>query len=262
MRKGARVAARSTNRVVWGALSVGSVLLVWEVLNRAGLVSSALMSSPSALAAAGAAEIGRGTLWRDAWATFSVWATGFSAAIVVGVPVGLLAGWYSSVGHIANPWLNVLYSVPSLALVPIFILWFGIGFQFKVFLVFMSAIFFIAINTLAGVRSTEARFIDVAETYGASGFLLFRTIVLPGSVPHIITGIRQGAARAIVGVVVAEFVSANQGIGFMITLAGSTLNTARLMFGLAILAAFGIVVGELLRRVEQHFETWRPEILE
>ena len=155
----------------------------------------------------------------------------------------MAAGWFRRVSYVAGPWLNFVYAAPDLAFVPMFILWFGIGVTFKVWLVFLASLFFVAINTMAGVHATEERFLNVARTYGASRKTLFQTVVLPGSVPYIITGLRQGAARAVVGVVVAEFVSSNQGIGFMISIAGATLNTPRVMLGVVLLAALGIHYG-------------------
>ena len=247
-------------RLVLGVIGILLVLVAWELASRLGLVRAILISSPSAVAAVGWAELQRGRIWGDVWATVSVWALGFTVAAVVGVAIGLVAGRYRRAGYLADPWLNALYAFPDLALVPVFILWFGIGLTFKVFVVVLAAVFFVAVNTLAGVRSTERRFVDVARSFGAGRGRVFWTVILPGSVPFIVAGMRQGAARAIVGVVVAEFISSNRGIGYLISVSGATLNTPRLMFGIVILAILGIAVGELLRRVERRFERWRPEL--
>lgn len=149
------------------------------------------------------------------------------------------------------------YAVPHLALIPIIILWAGVGMEFRVILVVISTVFHVAVNVMAGVRTTEPTFIDVAKIYRASRVRLFRTVVLPASVPYIMTGLRQGASRALVAVVVAEFIAANTGIGYMISTSGVTLNTGRLMFGIVILGVLGIIVGELLHRLESRFERWR-----
>lgn len=250
---------RANQRLVLGVAGLLSVLIPWELLVRLGLVKSVLTSSPTLVAETFVTEVRRGLLWQDVQATFMVWLAGYALAAVSGVTLGLVAGWYRRASYIANPWLNVLYAAPELAFVPIFILWFGIGFSFKVFIVFLAAIFFITINTIAGVHATEERFLAVARTFGASRLTMFRTIVVPGSVPYIMTGLRQGASRAIVGVVAAEFISSNQGIGFLITVAGQTLNTSRVMVGIVLLAALGIFTGEVLRQVERRFDVWRRE---
>lgn len=248
---------RSKERVVLGLASVTSVLVVWEGISRLGLVRPILISSPSAVFEAGLAVAQSGELWRHIAATFAVWATGFVLASTLGIAVGIMAGWFPKFRYIADPWLNTLDSIPTLALIPIFILWFGIGFAFKVFVVFLSTLFLVAVNTMAGVRATERSLLDVASTFGASRRTVLTTVVLPGSVPYILTGLRQGAARALVGVVVAEFVSADRGLGFMISVSGAMMSTARVMFGVVLLTGLGVVLGDLLGRLEMRFDAWR-----
>ncbi len=244
-------------RFILGMASVIFVLVAWELASRTGLVREIAISSPTGVAAAGWREVTSGSLWVNLVATLGVWAIGVFAACIVGIGIGLVAGWFARAGYIANPWLNVLDAIPTLALVPIFILWFGVGFAFKVFLVFLGALFFMAVNTMMGVKAIEGRYIDVATTFGASRFLLFRAVILPGSVPYIMTGLRQAVSRGFVAVVSAELISSSVGIGFMISIAGATLNTPRLMFGIILLAAFGIIVSDLVRRLEERFDTWR-----
>ena len=250
---------RANQRLLLGIAGLLLVLVPWELLARFGMVKSVLIGSPTAVVRTFVNEVQLGTLWGDVTATLEVWIVGFTIAAVSGILIGLLAGWFKRASYVANPWLNVLYAAPDLAFVPIFILWFGIGFTFKVWIVFLAAIFFIAINTMAGVHATEERFLAVAKTFGASRMTIFRSIVLPGSVPYIMTGLRQGSGRAIVGVVAAEFISSNQGVGYLITVSGQTLNTPRLMVGIVMLAAFGIATSEVLSRIEKHFDVWRRE---
>ncbi|HET8567772.1 MAG TPA: ABC transporter permease [Candidatus Limnocylindria bacterium] len=250
---------RDNQRLILGIAGLLSVLIPWELLVRLRLVKAILISSPSQVVQTFITELQLGTLWGDITATLQVWFVGYLLAAVVGIVLGLVAGWFRRASYIANPWLNVLYAAPELAFVPMFILWFGIGFTFKVWLVFLAAIFFITINTIAGVHATEKRYLEVAATFGASKLQIFRTIVLPGSVPYIMTGLRQAAGRALVGVIAAEFISSNQGLGFLITLAGQTLNTSRVMVGIVIIAAFGVFLGEVLRRIESRFDVWRKE---
>jgi NitT/TauT family transport system permease protein len=246
-------------RIILGILGILLILVPWEMLARFGYVKTLLASSPTAVARTFVVEAQRGTMWNDISATLTVWAIGFTLASAVGISVGLLAGWSRRASHIAIPWLNVLYAAPELAFIPIFILWFGIGVPFKVWIVFLAAVFQVTLNTMAGVHATEQRFIDVAQTYGASGMMLFRSVILPGSVPYMMTGLRQAAGRAVVAVVAAEFISSNQGIGFLIALSGQTLQTSRVFVGIIMLAAFGIIVGEILGRFERRFDVWRRQ---
>jgi ABC-type nitrate/sulfonate/bicarbonate transport system permease component len=254
---GLRQRYHANQRLILGITGILMVLIPWEILTRVGLVKAILMSSPTEVARTFVAEFSRGTLWNDVSSTLFVWILGFSMASITGITVGLAAGWFKRASYVAIPWLNVLYATPELAFIPMFILWLGIGVPFKVWIVFLACIFQVTLNTIAGVHATEARFLEVAKTYGASGITLFRTVVLPGSVPYIMTGLRQGAGRAVVGVVAAEFISSNQGIGFLISLSGQTLQTSRVFVGIILLASFGILTGEVLGRIEQHFEIWR-----
>jgi NitT/TauT family transport system permease protein len=198
-----------------------------------------------------------GWLWPHVRATASVWVAGYLAAVVVGVAIGLLTGLSRTASRIIDPWLTAIYVMPDIAFVPVFILWFGIGFTFKLWFVFLAGVFFVAVNTLAGVRATEGKYVNMASSFGVSQLMLLRTVVLPGSVPHILTGLRQAAGRSLVGVVAAEFVASNVGLGFMTSVAGQTFNTSRVIAGVFILAVAGIAVSEALRFVEGRFETWR-----
>jgi ABC-type nitrate/sulfonate/bicarbonate transport system permease component len=247
-------------RLILGICGILLVLVPWEIASRLGLVKTVLISSPSGVAATLVREFERGTIWAHISASLLVWVLGFAIASTAGIVLGLFAGWYRRARYIAQPWLQVLYAAPDLAFVPIFILWFGLGLTFKVWVVFLGVIFFITLNTMAGVQATEGRFLAVAKTFGASRSKVFRSIVLPGSVPYIMTGLRQGSGRAIVGVVGAEFISSNQGLGFMITVSGQTLNTSRVMVGILILATFGIVTSEILGRIERRFDVWRRDV--
>lgn len=247
-------------RLILGICGILVILIPWELASRFGLVRTVLLSSPTAVAARLFTDLVNGSIWDDIAASFIVWILGFSIASVVGIALGIVVGWYRRASYIAVPWLQVLYSAPELAFVPMFILWFGLGLAFKVFVVFLGVLFYITLNTIAGVHATEARYLAVADTYGASRGMVFRSIVLPGSVPYIMTGLRLASGRAVVGVVGAEFVSANQGLGFIIAVSGQTLLTSQVFVGIILLASFGIVVGELIGRVERRFEAWRPEV--
>jgi NitT/TauT family transport system permease protein len=220
------------------------------------------MSSPSLIWKALLVELNQGRIWGDVGVSLLEFGLGFLVAGVVGILIGIVAGWYRRANYMIDPWLSALYATPDVALVPLIILVLGIGIESKVFVVFLTSLFSVAINTLIGVQSTEARFLDVAKSFGASQFTIFRSVVLPGSIPFILTGLRLASGRALVGVVLAELIASNQGIGFMITVAGATLNTGRLMLGVILLGLFGVLMGELMRALEQRFEVWRPKAVD
>jgi ABC-type nitrate/sulfonate/bicarbonate transport system permease component len=245
-------------RAWYGVAGVVVFLVLWETVSRAQLVKSVLISSPTSVVATAIDQVATGAIWPNLWATLSVWAVGFVLAAILGIGLGMLSGRFKRARYIADSWLNFTNVAPDLAFVPILILWFGIGVTFKVVLVVLTGTFYVAINTLAGVKSAEGRFLQVATSFGASELTTLRTVILPGSIPYIITGLRQASARTIVAVIVAEFVSANQGIGFMISVSGSFLDTSKVMFGIAILAGMSLAVSQILGRIEREFDSWRP----
>jgi len=251
---------RDHERLLLGITGVLLVLVPWELASRLGLVREVLASSPTLVVEQFVKEFERGTIWGHLWPSFQVFAIAYLVAAVVGIVLGLAAGWYRRASLITVPWLQILYAAPDLAFAPIFILWFGLGLTFKVWLVFFGVVIYVTLNTIAGVHATEERFLGVARTYGASRLMVFRSIVLPGSIPYIMAGLRIASGRAIVGVVGAEFVSAHEGLGFFISISGTTLQTSRVFVGIVLLAGFGILLNELLGRIERRYDAWRREV--
>lgn len=247
-------------RLVLGLAGFVSVLIVWELVVNTGVMKAIFLSSPSRIWAATVLELQVGRIWGDITASLLVYALGFGVASLVGITIGLVAGWFRHANYIIDPWLSALYATPDVALAPLIILVLGIGITSKVFVVFLTAVFVVAVNTLVGVQSTDARMLDVARSFGASPARVFRTVVLPGTVPFIMTGLRLASGRALVGVVLAELIAANQGIGFLISISGTTLNTARMMIGVLLLGIFGVLIGEVMRRIEARFDVWRPQL--
>jgi len=237
-----------------------SVIVLWELLVRVGLVRALFVSSPSGIALATIDAIQDGSLGQSIAASLTEYFLGFSAAAVTGILVGLGAGWSRRINSMVSPWIAVLYAMPHVALIPLAILWFGIGLSYKVFFVFLISFFPIAINTLAGVQATEAHYLEVAKSFRASELRVFRTVVLPGATPFIMSGLRLGAGRAWIGVVVAELVGANSGLGFMIGQSSEMLDIGKMMMAIIVIGLFGMVFIELMRLVEKRFDAWRPEL--
>jgi NitT/TauT family transport system permease protein len=159
-----------------------------------------------------------------------------------------------------DPWLGAIYATPTIALLPIIVIVFGIGMESKVIVVWLEAFVVIAVSTLTGTGSIEDRYLNIAYSFGAPRSLTFRTVAWPSVFPFMLTGARIGVGRALVGVVVAELLASNAGIGYYITLAGSTLNITGVMLGVVLIGTFGVISGEALRRLERRFERWRPAV--
>lgn len=247
-------------RLLFGLLGFVVILLLWESVVQLGLVRRALISAPSAIFVTAIQDFTTGYIWPHIGISLTEYGWGFATALVIGIPLGLAIGFFRHLYYFLDPWISAMYATPTIALVPLIILVFGIGLQSKIVVVTLEAVFMILVTVIKGVHSIDRRHTDIARSFGASNWLRFRSVVLPSSVPFILTGIRLGAGRALVGVVVAEFIASNQGIGFYISFSGVTLNSSRVMLGVILLGVFGIFMGELVRKLEERFEVWRPAV--
>ena len=158
-----------------------------------------------------------------------------------------------------DPTLTALYATPRVAMIPLILIWFGIGMWSKVFIVFISAFFPVLVNTVGGMRAIDRDLLRAARAFCASDWQIFKTVAIPGSVPFILTGIRQGVALGLIGVVVGEMFGGSEGIGFMVAYGGQTFATDTLFVGVVIIAAAGIVLTWFAERLERRFSQWRPE---
>ena len=241
-----------------GTLSMLVFLALWEGAVRGGLVNPLFTSSPSRIVAAAIEMFADESFYGHLEVSAEEFFSGFGLAIVVGVPLGILMGWYSRVNAILEPFVSALYATPRIALLPLVVIWFGIGIASKVAIVFLGAIFPILVNTITGVRTIEADFIKVARSFDATDRQMFLTVVLPSAVPMLLTGLRLGLAHALVGIVVGEMYGATQGLGYLIAVAGARFQTDRVMVGIILIAGLGVALTELLRAIERRFERWRP----
>lgn len=244
--------------LIIGGSAVIAFLMVWQLVTLQRLVPELFLPGPTDIASAFAAYVARGQIWPDVWVSGQELVYGFALAIVIGLPLGILMGWYRRVNMALDPFVTFFYTIPRIALTPLLIIWFGIGINSKIAVVFLGAIFAIVINTAAGVRNLDPSLIKAARSFGASDAQLFRTVVLPGSVPFILTGLRLGLGHALTGVVVGELVAAQVGVGLMMATAGATFQTSKVFVGLVIIATAGIVLTFLLSRIEQRFQSWKP----
>jgi NitT/TauT family transport system permease protein len=241
-----------------GGAAVAVVLLVWQSVAGARLVPSLFLPGPYDIASAEVEIFRSPDIWVDLATSGTELGAGFALAILAGLPIGLLMGWYRRLNHALDPFISFLYATPRVALLPLLIIWFGIGVYSKIAVIFLGAFFPIAINTMAGIKSLDSSLVKAARSFGASHARLFTTVALPGSVPFILTGLRLGVGHALVGVVVGELVAAQHGIGYEMMVAGSTWQTPRVFAYLILLAGTGVVLTLLLQRIERRFDAWRP----
>jgi len=245
---------------ILGGTAVLVVLAIWQAIwSYTNWISPLFFSGPSAIAKQFWYTLTQGTLLADLAFSGKNFAIGFGIALVTGVVVGVLIGWYRRARLIADPFLNALYATPRIAMVPLIIIWFGIGMWSKVFIVFLSAFFPILVNTVAGIRNMDSDLLRAARAFCASDWQIFKTLAIPGSVPFILTGVRQGVALGLIGVVVGEMFGGSEGIGFMVAYGGQTFQTDTLFVGVVIIALAGILLTSIAERLERRFSRWRPD---
>ncbi|HWG06223.1 MAG TPA: ABC transporter permease [Beijerinckiaceae bacterium] len=236
-------------------VSVVFVFGAWEV---AGMrVSPLFMPRPSAIARAAWTMIGSGELGVALASSLQTLVLAFVIAAVIGISLGLVIGRYRSV-EAATDWLvNALYATPLVAIIPLVILWFGLGASAKLFIVTILAVFPILINTITGVRNVPQSLIDVGNAFAAREREIFVKIILPAALPYMMAGLRLGVGRAIIGMVVAEFFTAITGLGALIVKYGNQYDTASMFVPVFVLMLLGIGLTALLRRAEEWIAPWK-----
>ena len=246
---------------ILGGTAVILFLIVWELVGGVfQLINPMFMSAPSLIFKAAVELVRSGEIWNDLWVSGIEFFWGYMLSVVVAIPLGIATGWYKRVSYLFDPFINAMNATPRVALLPLVIIWLGIGVLSKVGIIFLGAVFPILINTRDGVKTTPSNLLTAARSFGASEWCLFKTVVLPSTLPFVLTGLRSALGRALVGVLVGELYAATAGIGFMITVAGATFQTDKVFVGVLIFAVTGLVGTEILGRIERHFERWRPQV--
>jgi NitT/TauT family transport system permease protein len=249
-------------RAILGTLMVILFLVAWEGLERGWwacllhplLGASAerwqlkpiFISSPTLVAAAAYRMFFvTGEIWRDlAWSGMS-YVLGLALAIAVGIPLGLAAGWYRRFSYAVEPLLAALNATPQVAFLPLLVIWVGTGVGTRVLIIFLLAVLPLAINAHAAVRTTDPRLIKVAASFSAGDWRLFRTIILPSTIPFLLAGLRLAIGRGMIGVVVGEIYGSTAGVGAMISQAGSRFQTDKVFVGVLTIVAIGVTLVEI-----------------
>lgn len=246
-----------TEKYLLGTLAVSVVIGVWELLAALRIEPAILLPGPGDVLGAFGQMFTADTIWQDLGASGAELLYGLGLAAVIGIPLGILLGWYRRLGYLLDPFVNFFYSIPRIALGPLLIVWLGIGLTSKVMLVFLMAFFPIVINTTTGVRTVDPQLVRASRCFGGGDLQIFRTIALPGAVPYVLSGLRLAVGQALIGVFVAELMGAQHGVGLLMNNAGQQFQTATVFAGLIIFAVAGFALTALLRRAEHHFDAWR-----
>jgi NitT/TauT family transport system permease protein len=236
-------------------LSVVGVICLWELFGRQ--VNPLFLSYPSAIARAFVQIIGAGEFQRQAVGSLNVFIIGLSVALVLGIALGLLMGRYRLAEYILDPFVYALDATPRVALIPLLLLWFGLGTASKVAIVFLSGLFPVLMNTFSGVRTVSAHLVDIGRAYGAREGKIFTKIILPAALPFIMAGIRLAVGRALIGIITAEMFTAVSGMGALLIRYSSALATDKFFVPVIFLALLGVLLSGGVERLQKHLAPWK-----
>ncbi len=252
-----RRTSEGARRIALGTLSVAALLALWQALAAAQVLNPREFSSPARMLAAGGDLWRGGALGQNLLISAEEFALGMAAATALSVPLGLVLGWYRRLSYLVEPLLMTVYSMPRDAFLPLIIVVLGLGITSRAALAFLGALFPIVVNTMAGIRTVDRTLIRAARSFGASERQVFTKVLLPGTLPYIMTGIRLGIGRALIGVIVAEMYVSVAGLGSLIMAAQAGLNTDTLVFVTLLVSALGFVLLTASRRIEWGVAPWR-----
>ncbi len=242
----------------FGSICAG--LILWHVI-AVKVADAAFLVSPLVVLQKGYEMLFQtGELYPHLYASSWIFLNGFFLAVIVGVPLGFVMALSAPVRDYVHPWMTMLYSTPRIAFAPVLLLWFGIGAGSKVAIVFLGCVFPILINAYYGMRAVNREFVELGRSFRLNRKALFFKILLPASVPFILSGVRLAIGRGLTGVAIAEWFGATEGLGYMIFFAGQTLNIPTLFVGVTAFAVLGILSFEIVRKIEDYAAPWRKRL--
>jgi ABC-type nitrate/sulfonate/bicarbonate transport system permease component len=226
-------------------------LIFWEVAPRMNWLDGTFTSEPSRVVMASLEIVRGGDLLHDVSVSLWEFTLGIIFAVLIGVPIGLLLGTFQTLRHLLDPPVMALYATPQLALLPIFVVWLGIGVGSKVAVVFVGAVIPIIVNSIAGVREVERSLVLAARSFCAKRLDVFTKVIFPASLPAVMIGIRLGISRGVLGVIVAEMYVSQSGVGNEIMKYGSAFRVDYLLFYVILVSIFGFTTTTAVRALEE-----------
>jgi ABC-type nitrate/sulfonate/bicarbonate transport system permease component len=239
-------------------VSLIAVLGIWQAVGP--WINPLFASYPSEILAAGRKMAMSGQLSKALWSSTQPFLVGYFLAAIVGVPAGLLLGRYRVVRAAFGIYITAGYSTPLIALVPLLMIWFGLGFMVKMVIIFLLTFFPICINTWAGVRAVPKSLVEVGTAFCASQSAIMNQIVLPAVLPYIMAGLRLGIGKAVIAMVIAEFLTAISGLGGAIIKAANSFRTAEMLVPIIVIMVLAVVLTHIVSLIERWVAPWQTEI--
>jgi ABC-type nitrate/sulfonate/bicarbonate transport system permease component len=242
---------------ILAVIAISGTLAMWWLVTATGIINQVLLPSPLEVFAAFIDALKDGSLWINTWISLLRVVEGFLLGFALAVPLGILMGNSRIVKGLLEPLIELVRPVPPIAIIPIAILWFGIGEISKVFIIAYGAFFPILVNTMAGFREVDPVLVRAATTLGAGRWQIFRDVVLRSALPFIIVGSRLGMGLAFIVLVAAELIASSAGLGFLINDARYNFRTDRVFLGMILIGILGLVLNKLLIELERWLLRWR-----
>lgn len=234
------------------------LILVWELAARIGYVDTRFFPSPTGILIVGERMLETGELWGHIYISGKRILAGFLIGAIPGILLGIAMGLWAPVRAIIEPLIDATFPIPKIAILPLFIMIFGLGEESKYAIIATAVIYLVLINTAAGVRNIDKIYLDVGKNFNAGKILIFTDIALPGALPMILAGLKLGMGVALLVIVSAEFVGAKSGIGYLIWTSWQVFEVEKMYVGLVVSALLGIATAVVLDWVERILVPWKP----
>ncbi len=263
--KGFKAWVKKNNYTLLSIAGICVFFLTWQLLLKFHIIPSKYLSKPTEVVQTFIMKLTDprpegATLIENILSSLQVALSGFFLALVIGIPLGLLMGWYQVLDKLIRPVFEILRPIPPVAWIPLTILGLGIGLKAKAFIIFFAAFIPCVINSYAGIQQTVQSHINVAKTCGASNWQIFIHVGVPSAVPMIFAGARISLGAAWATLVAAEMLAANAGLGFMISMGRSFARPDLIVMGMLVIGFIGAFLSFLLTRIEQKFAGWKIEL--
>jgi NitT/TauT family transport system permease protein len=238
-------------------IAIFAFLLLWEIAGRLGLINKVFLPPFSRAMSALGGQVVKGDLWKHLAISLRRSLIGFSLGMSIAIPLGLAIGWFRTFGNIMYPLLRVFRNLPTLALLPLFVMFFGIGEFSKTMLILWGVMWATLLNTISGVRNVDPQLIKAARSMGTGPLRLFATVVLPASLPYIFTGMRISATTSVLILIAAEMLGARSGLGYALFFYQANYKVPEMYAYLVVMAIFGTTLNFTLELVEKRSFRWR-----
>lgn len=252
----------SRKYMLLSAAGILTVLILWQGSVMLGLIDAKLLPPPSEIFETLIYKIGNkvpdgNVLGVNILASLQVALSGFLVAIVIGVPLGLVMGWWTYADRFLRPIFELIRPVPPIAWIPLVVVWMGVGLKAKALIIFFTAFVPCVINSYTGIKLTSKTLIDVSRTFGAPNWLIFFKIGVPSSLPMVFAGIRVALGNSWSTLVAAEMLAASAGLGYMIQVGRTVARPDIVIVGMVVIGAIGALLSAVLSRCEKYFLRWK-----